>query len=101
MFFSTNEGVFCQGRTFSLWEAAFYRYIMPSPQKLALVLTLVQKNYSTVTKYRVKDERVHSKDFLTNKMKASIFHFREQGLTEIHPLFITSVGSTIIKVTEV
>lgn len=41
------------------------------------------------------------KDFLTNKIKALIFHFREGGPTEVHPLFITSVGRGIIKVTEV
>lgn len=41
------------------------------------------------------------KDFLTYKIKALIFHFREGGPTEVHPLFITSVGRGIIKVTEV
>lgn len=73
----------------------------PPCKKLALAVALVQKDYSTVTKYKVRNERVHSKDFLTNKMKASIFHFREQGPTEVHPLFITSGGRGIIKVTEV
>lgn len=74
----------------------------PPHKTLALVLVLAQKDYSTVTKHGVRDERVRSKDFLTNKMKASIFHFREQGpRREVLPLFITSVGRGIIKVTEV
>jgi len=75
---------------------------MLSPQKAGIRASSgPKKDYSTVTKYGVRDERVHSKDFLTNKMKASVFHFREQGPTEVHPLFITSVGSDSMKVTEV
>lgn len=71
-------------------------------KKLALELAVAhKKHYSTVTKYGVRDERVQSKNFLTDKMKTSIFHLREQGATEVHPLFITSLGRGIIKITEV
>lgn len=97
-----TKGCFYQGKAFSLSEPASNTYVMLLLQKAGIRASSGPiKDYSTVTKYGVRDERVQSKDFLTNKMKVSIFHFREQGPTEVHPLFITSLGRGIIKVTEV
>lgn len=103
MFLSTNEGSLSSGKSIQpLGKMPSIDTSCSPHRKLALELVVAQKKYySTVTKHGARNERVHSKDFLTNKMKASIFHFREQRPTEVRPLFITSVGRGIIKVTEV
>lgn len=94
MFLSTNERCLSSGKSIQpLGKLPSIDTSCSPHKKLALELV--------ATKHGVRNERVHSKDFLTNKMKASIFHFREQGPTEVHPLFMTSVGRGIIKVTEV